>query len=169
MSTNKELYMKMVSLVLLSIFVVNLTGCASVPMGSIEEDAIRKEFTPPSIGMSGIYIYRNSNFGAALTKAIYVDGEFVGESGPMTYFYKEVRPGQHTISTQSEFSNNDLVLNTDGDRNYFLRQYIRFGVFVGGANLEVMSEEEGKKGVRECKLAKELKVRPKGEEEKPSE
>lgn len=35
-----------------------------------------------------------------------------------------------------------------------LRQYIKIGLFVGGANLEIVSEEEGKKGVSKCKLAK---------------
>ncbi|RRS34625.1 MAG: hypothetical protein OI74_05100 [Gammaproteobacteria bacterium (ex Lamellibrachia satsuma)] len=132
------------------------SGCASVPMGSIEEDADRKMFALPTQGMSGLYVYRNSNFGAALKKAIYVDGQFIGESAPMTYFYKEVKAGQHTISTQSEFSNNDFDLNTKSNTNYFLRHYIKMGVFVGGANIEIMSEEEGKKGVQECQLAKEL-------------
>ena len=72
----------------------------------------------------------------------------------MTYFYREVSPGEHTLSTQSEFSNNDLIIKTDQGMNYFVRQYIKMGVFVGGANLELVPEEEGKKGVSECNLAK---------------
>jgi hypothetical protein len=97
---------------------------------------------------------RNSNFGAALAKVLYVDGQIVGATAPMTYFYREVSPGQHTLSTQSEFSNNDLIIMTDQGINYFVRQYIKFGVFVGGSNLELVSEEDGKKGVSECNLAK---------------
>jgi hypothetical protein len=38
--------------------------------------------------------------------------------------------------------------------NYFVRQYVKLGVFVGGANLEVVPAEEGKKGVLECELAR---------------
>ena len=72
----------------------------------------------------------------------------------MTYFYREVSPGQHTLSTQSEFGNNDLIIMTDPGLNYYVRQYVKMGVFVGGANLELVPEEEGKKGVSECKLAK---------------
>jgi len=72
----------------------------------------------------------------------------------MTYFYKEVSPGQHTLSTQSEFGNNDMIIKTDQGKNYFVRQYIKMGVFIGGANLELVSEEDGKKGVSECNLAK---------------
>ena len=142
-----------------------LSGCASVPMGSIEEDAARKRFALPSQGMSGLYVYRNSNFGGALKKAIYIDGQFIGESAPMTYFYKEVQPGQHIISTQSEFGNNDLELDTQSNTNYFLRNYIKIGVFVGGANIEIIPEEEGKAGVKECKLAKELNEKPKVEKQ----
>jgi hypothetical protein len=131
-----------------------LTGCATVPMASIEDDQLRKQFSAPSEGRAGVYLYRNSNFGSALTKTIYIDGQIVGATAPMTYFYREVSPGQHTLSTQSEFGNNDLILMTNPGLNYYVRQYIKMGVFVGGANLELVPEEDGKKGVSECKLAK---------------
>ncbi len=47
-----------------------------------------------------------------------------------------------------------MMLTAECGKNYFIRQYIKFGVFVGGANLELVTEDEGKKGVLECKLAK---------------
>ena len=37
--------------------------------------------------------------------------------------------------------------------NYFIRQYIKLGVFVGGANLEVVSEEKGKSEVTRLNMA----------------
>lgn len=123
-------------------------------MASPEEDKAKKEFAAPSTEMGGLYIFRNSNFGGALKKSVYLDGKLVGETAPMTYFYKEVDAGKHTLSTESEFSNNDLILEVKSGLNYFIRQFIKFGVFVGGAGLEVVSEEEGKKGVLESKLAK---------------
>jgi len=131
-----------------------LVGCATVPMATTSDDQLRKEFSPPSNGNAGLYIYRNSTFGGALRKSIYIDDQLLGESAPMTYLYKEVTPGEHIISTESEFGNNDLNVNTEAGMNYFIRQYIKFGVFVGGSNLELVPEEEGKKGVLECKLAK---------------
>ena len=136
------------------IFSVYLTGCATVPMAPTTDDELRKQFSTPAEGKSGLYIFRNSNFGGALTKVIYIDDQIVGASAPMTYFYKEISPGQHVVSTQSEFSNNDLIITTDPGLNYYVRQYMKMGVFIGGANLELMSEEDGKKGVSECKLAK---------------
>lgn len=141
-------------LILLTLVVSTyLTGCASVPMASVERDHERKEFAIPPQETAGLYIYRNSSFGGALKKTVFVDGVVVGETAPMTYFYMDVKPGIHVLSTESEFSNNDLELNTQGGKNYFVRQYIKFGVFVHGANLELVPEEEGKQGVLECKLA----------------
>ena len=130
-----------------------LNGCATVPMASVESDEERKAFSPPSQGTAGLYIYRNSALGSALKKSVYVDGQLVGETASMTYFYKEVQPGKRVLSTESEFSNNELTLDAIAGQNYFVKQYIKIGLFVGGANLEIVSEEKGKKGVLQCKLA----------------
>ena len=40
------------------------------------------------------------------------------------------------------------------DENYFVRQYLRLGVFVGGANLEVIPADKAKKAIKELKLAR---------------
>ena len=134
------------------------SGCASVPMASEALDAEKKAFENPPANLAGLYIYRNSSFGGALKKTITVNGEVIGSSAPMTYFYKQVPPGPTTISTESEFSDNTLTIDAAGGKNHFVRQYLRIGVFVGGANLEAVSEEEGKEGVLECKLAEETRT-----------
>ena len=131
-----------------------MSGCASVPMAASNIDTAKKAFKAPPANKSGLYVYRDSYLGAALKKNIYLDGKFIGESAAKTYFYRDIMPGIHTVSTESEFSNNDMKLNTVGGKNYFIRQYIKFGVFVGGAGLELKSEAEGKKGVLSTKLAK---------------
>ena len=131
-----------------------LTGCATVPMATEEQDLARKEFTSPEQDSAGLYIYRNSTLGGALKKNVYIDGDFIGETAPMTYFYLAIKPGVHMLSTESEFSDNSLELDAESGQNYFVRQYIKLGLFVGGADFELVSEEEGKQGVLECKLAK---------------
>ncbi|MDI5830901.1 DUF2846 domain-containing protein [Shewanella xiamenensis] len=131
-----------------------LTGCASVPMASQEEDAKLKTFQKPADNKSGIYVYRNSFAGQALKKNIYINGNLIGESANKVYFYKEVDPGEQKLSTESEFSENDLTVKTEGGKNYFFEQYIKMGVFVGGAGLKAVSDTEGMKNVQECKLAK---------------
>ena len=138
---------------MLAIFLL-LSGCATVPMASQEEDAKLKTFQKPADNKTGIYIYRNSFAGQALKKNIYINGEMIGESANKVYFYKEVEPGEQTLSTESEFSENNLTLSTEGGKNYFIEQYIKIGVFVGGAGLQSVTDGEGMKNVKECKLAK---------------
>lgn len=140
-------------LLLVLVFSSYLVGCASVPMATVESDSLRKEFSAPADGTAGLYIYRNSNFGGALKKSLYVDGTLLGESAPMTYFYTEVKSGEHKLSTESEFGENDLALQTVSGKKYYIRQAIRMGLLAGGATLTLVSEEEGQKGVLECKLA----------------
>lgn len=141
----------MLGTLLVAIFIV--TGCASVPMAPLEQDTARKEFSRPPADKAGLYVYRNSFVGQALKKNIYVDGVLLGESANKVYFYKEITPGQHQLSTESEFSDNAITFQAEGGKNYFAEQYIKMGVFVGGANVKMVTEEEGIKNVRECLLA----------------
>lgn len=137
------------------VVVMSLVGCASVPMETQETSDQVKQFQPPTKGMAGLYIFRSSGMGTALKKDVWVDGKCIGETAPNMFFFEEVTGDQeHTIATESEFSPNDLKLKTASDANYFIRQYIRLGVFVGGANLETVDEAEGKKIVQGLGLAK---------------
>ncbi len=135
--------------------VVLVTGCASVPLESKEASDAAKQFPPPAAGTATIYVYRSGSFGGALKKDVWINGECVGESAPNVFFVKEVKGDEeHKISTESEFSPNDLLLKATAGMQYFVRQFIKMGVFVGGAGLALVSEAEGKKAVSELKLAK---------------
>lgn len=139
---------------LLVVAVAMLTGCAATtPMATKMQDAASKSFAPPPAGLAGVYIFRDGSFGAGLLKRISIDGKTIGSIAPHTYFHNELTPGPHTIATQAEFGDNELQLDAEAGKNYFIRQYIKFGTFVGSANIERVSEEEGKEGVLECKEA----------------
>jgi hypothetical protein len=145
--------MKISALGLLAISTL-ITGCASVNMAPKEESAKAKEFKQPSANNAGIYVYRNSFVGKALKKDIWIDGKCVGESAPDVFFFTEVEGGKkHKIDTESEFSPNTLELDTEVGKNYYIRQYIKMGVLVGGAGLEQISEEQGKKDIAPLELA----------------
>lgn len=134
---------------------LTLTGCASVELASSAESQKAKAFKAPQNGNAGLYIYRNSFVGKALKKDVWVDGKCVGESGPDVFFYTEVSGNQkHKIETESEFSPNTLELSFEAGQNYFVRQFIKMGAFVGGADLEQVSEEQGKKDIASLSLAK---------------
>lgn len=146
--------MKIVSVVFLTATLV-ISGCASVDMASKAESEKAKEFNPPSQGRAGVYIYRDSFVGKALKKDVWIDGKCVGESAPDVFFYTEVEGGKtHKVDTESEFSPNTLELMFEAGKNYFLRQFIKMGVFVGGAGLEQIAEDEGKTAVSKLDMAK---------------
>jgi hypothetical protein len=132
-----------------------LTGCASVGMAPQEESAAAKQFPLPEANSAGLYIYRNSFIGGALKKDIWLDGKCIGESAPDVFFYTKTEGGKsHDIDTESEFSPNRLSLQMEGGKNYFVRQYIKMGAFVGGAGLEQVSEEQGKQDIQKLNMAK---------------
>jgi hypothetical protein len=142
------------SLTIVALTAVLFTGCASVKMESKEASQKAKEFAKPSAGQSGLYIYRDSFVGKALKKDIWVDGKCIGESGPDVFFHTEVEGNKdHAIATESEFSPNTLSLFTEAGRNYFIRQYIKMGAFVGGAGVELIAEDQGKAAVSKLDLA----------------
>ena len=130
-----------------------LVGCASVKMEDKAASERAKQFAQPSSGRAGLYVYRDSTFGAALKKSVWVDDKCIGESAPNVFFYTEVAPGNRKVSTQSEFSPNDLALMVEAGKNYFVRQFIKMGVFVGGAGLESVPEEQGRAAVAKLELA----------------
>lgn len=133
-----------------------LSGCASVQMESDEASKLAKKFNSPGANKAGVYVYRkDSHFGAALKKSVWIDKECVGETAKGVFFYHEVDGDKdHTLSTESEFSANDLIVNMKSGMLYFFEQYMKMGVFVGGAGIEQKDEETGKKDLAELKLAK---------------
>ena len=146
------MYIKLTGVIVTSLLFV---GCASVPMERTELSDKARTFVSPSNGNAALYIYRSGSLGGALKKDVWVDGKCIGESAPNIFFLEEV-PGsmEHKVSTESEFSPNDLIIKTDSGKNYFIRQYIKFGVFVGGAGLELVDEDKGKEEVATLHLAK---------------
>ena len=124
-------------------------------MASSEQDKALKEFQKPAEGKSGLYIYRNSFAGQALKKNVYINGKLIGETANKVYFYKELTPGPYVLATESEFSENNVDLQVEAGELYFVEQYIKLGVFVGGAALEKVDSQKGMKNVLASKLAKE--------------
>lgn len=131
-----------------------LTGCASVAVQDAVSENYAKEFNAPPSGWSGLYLYRTCNImGMSLKKNLYVDGQYIGETSRCRFFYRLVEPGMHVLQTESEFSENDMSFNFIEGKNHYVKQYLRPGVFVAGANLEVMDEKEAKKDIVDYNLA----------------
>ena len=61
----------------------------------------------------------------------------------------DVEPGEHIISVESEFSPNKLKILFEKGKNYFVRQYLKIGIFVNGSNVVLMDEEKAKKALKD--------------------
>jgi len=128
-----------------------LAGCASVPMGDPKQDAAAKTFQVPA-DKAGIYVYRNESIGTAVKMDVIIDGQNIGETAARTFFYKEVAPGKHTVTSKAE--NSDTVeVDLKPGSLAFIWQEVKMGLMFARTKLHLVSEEEGRKGVMETRLA----------------
>jgi hypothetical protein len=136
---------------LLLAMVVLVTGCASVPMTSSEDDAKAKLFSAKP-DKSTIFVYRNESFGSAIVMTVSLNGKVAGQTGPQTYFVWEADPGSHEIASHTE-NVSTLKLTTEAGKTYYVWQEVKMGAFMARSLLQQVDEETGRKGVLECKRA----------------
>ncbi|MEW6413795.1 MAG: DUF2846 domain-containing protein [Pseudomonadota bacterium] len=122
-----------------------ISGCASVPMASLDEDARAKTFAVRE-GKSNIYVYRNESFGGAIPLTVALDGKVAGQTGPQTYFLFEVEPGPHEVSSIAE-NTSTLRLDTVAGKSYYVWQEVKMGMWMARSQLQQVDEATGKKGV----------------------
>lgn len=146
------MYKKLAALGFLAVF---LHGCASVPMESNQASNQAKQFATPVSGSANLYVYRATSVGQGLKKDIWLNDDCLGETANNIFFLKEImgEGTEHKLSTESEFSANHLLVKADSGKNYFVEQYIKMGVFVGGANLRLVDEATAKKKIAKLELA----------------
>lgn len=133
------------------LLVALLSGCASVPMASMDEDAKAKTFAVRP-DKSSIYVYRNENFGAAIPMTVALDGKVAGQSAAQTYFLWEVAPGAHEVSSIAE-NTSSVKLSTEAGKAYYLWQEVKMGMWMARTQLQQVDEATGRKAVAECKRA----------------
>lgn len=142
--------MRNIYAVLLALLMATLTGCASVPMASIDQDSTAKSFTTAP-NKASLYIYRNENFGAAIPVTVSVNGKTLGQTAAMTYFHLNLVPGKYTVSSHAE-DVSELELNVSPGKNYFIWQEIKMGMWSARSKLQEVDEQRGRAGVIESKL-----------------
>lgn len=128
-----------------------LMGCASVPMGAMEDDASAKTFAPPS-DKAALYIYRNETFGAAVPMNVSVNGRNIGQTASKTYFQFHLTPGRYSVESSAE-NVSELKLLMEPGRNYFVWQEVKMGIWMARSQLHHVDEPKGRAGVLESKLA----------------
>lgn len=132
-------------------FFAFFSGCASVPRATISKDIEAKRFYPKA-GNARIYVYRSSIIGLAVAYPVVFDSKIAGSLAVRTYLMWEVAPGLHTISSYTEESNEILKIKAEAGGCYFVKSFLRLGVFYNRVGLERVSAEEGKEHINNCKL-----------------
>lgn len=117
----------------------------------MEADSSAKQFKSRP-GFSNIYLYRNETFGGAIALTVSLDGKVMGKTGPQTYFLWEVAPGKHEIVSHSE-NTASLTIEAKEGRSHYIWQEVKVGFWQPRSLLHEMNENEGRKGVLECKRA----------------
>jgi uncharacterized protein YceK len=142
-------FMKIIILALLVCTMVS--GCATVPMASLDSDQQAKQFKKV-VDKSSIYIFRNESFGAAIKIPITINGIMIGQTAPDTFFNIKTDPGPQTITCLGE-TTESLLLTTKPERIYYIRQEMKMGLISARCAIYEVIESEGKEAVNSCNLA----------------
>jgi len=96
-------------------------------------------------------LYRNELYEGAITMPVALDGKIAGKTVAETYFKWTVDPEKHIIASLAE-NTAKLELDTKPERNYFIWQEVKMGMWAARSQLHEVSRSEGGKGVLACKL-----------------
>ena len=101
-----------------------------------------------------MYVYRAPILGVVLKKDLWINDECLGESASDVFFYREVSGDiEYTIATESEFSPNELKIMAKSGENYFIKQDMKFEVFVGSVDLQIVDPETAIKFISNLDMA----------------
>ncbi|MBU1689610.1 MAG: DUF2846 domain-containing protein [Gammaproteobacteria bacterium] len=136
--------------IFVSVLVLLLTGCASVPMAPLDQDTKAKDFSPVP-NKASLYIYRNESMGAAIPMTVSVNGKALGQTAAQTYFRLNLLPGKYNIESHAE-NVSSFSLPVEAEKNYFVWQEVKMGMWMARSLLQQVDEITGRAGVLESKL-----------------
>jgi len=127
-----------------------LSGCASVPMAPMDQDAEAKAFSAPP-GKGSLYIFRDEVFGAAIPMTISVNGHVIGQTAANTYFWLALDPGRYRVESLTE-NVSTLPVTVESGENTFVWQEVKMGMWMARSLLQEVDAERGRQGVTDSKL-----------------
>jgi hypothetical protein len=123
-----------------------LTGCAStvqhVPFPDqskrVEDDAKGR-----------VYVMRPATVGSAISMSVSDDGKLIGKTGPHGFLCWERKPGETIVSSTAE-GVSSVPLSIEAGHVYYIFQHLRMGLLIARNELEIVSEESGRKVLKKC-------------------
>lgn len=127
-----------------------LSGCVSVPMASLDQDAKAKiEQTLPD--RASLFIYRDEILGGAIPMTISVNGKTLGRTVSKTYFYLSLKPGTYKIESYAE-DVSTLSITLEPNKKYYVWEEVKMGLFIGRSLLRQVDQATGQSGVSNSQL-----------------
>jgi hypothetical protein len=100
-----------------------------------------------------IYVMRPAVVGAAIPMTVNDTNRAIGQTGAKGFLCWERSPGDAQIESRSE--NSSLAhLRVKAGSVYYIFQHLKMGLVQARSELEIVSEEEGKKVLTKCKPPK---------------
>jgi hypothetical protein len=125
-------------------------------MASTQDDAAAKTFAPPT-GKVNIYIVRASAIIAGpIAYDVAIDGKAVGAIAPGTFYLLTVEPGRHVIRASSKENTDQVKIDAEADKNYFLEVSPVLGFSTYRASIKQIEEDKGKELVKQEKRAESM-------------
>jgi hypothetical protein len=131
---------------ILCVFLIGLSisGCATAPLTSDEEEALAERFEPAPV-LGNLYIVRKTTFvGSAIDISVKIDEQFIGIIQPGSYHFLELPPGEYTISAQTNGTVGKKVIDIVAGKNHFLQAEPPI-MFKTEVQVERLGDEEGRK------------------------
>ena len=125
--------------------VLLILGCAGVPATAPEQDVEAKRFEPVP-GMSIIYLFRDEHLGAAAPISVSLNDQVVGQTASWTYLRLIVPPGNYRITSYAA-NIAEVEVETEPGELYFIRHDVKPSLGYPRAELRVVDEERGQRGV----------------------
>jgi hypothetical protein len=148
MRIEEEDMRRVLILVAVIVMIIGLGACASGPKFS----TLNIDKATPNAELGRLFLYRVTGMAGAIYQPdIILNGEKVGVSLPMGFFFLDLKPGEYKISTSTEVTRT-VSLILDKGHNKYVRFNLGFGLVAAHVYGELVDEAEALKEIQECSL-----------------
>lgn len=132
----------------LSVFLlVALGACATVPMGSPQEDQEAKRFDQPAPDKGALYVYRSGWMGSARAIDVAIVGGATAELATNTYLRLEGPPGTIEIDCRIGDKTNAGQVQITNGQTRFVEVSVKVGLWTPGCEVAEVSPDQGQAAV----------------------
>jgi len=99
----------------LTLTLLLLSGCATVPQANLEANEKAKQFTAPKNGNSSVYIYENRGTDLVSSNNIYVNDKCVGQLNYSSFIQLELPAGDYIFGMESYQGENKIDVSLEAN------------------------------------------------------